>query len=198
MPKDNVVKKTPLKDRGLMPVIILTLIAMACVTALAAVSGLTMEARKLQDDEAKLTVQRELFPAGDSFTEISTDDINSQFPNVTQIVKVLDKAGEPIGYVITAEGAGYGGPLPATVGFDLAGDIVGARFEVSDETAGYGQNAAKAEFYEQFTKFNASQELSADKSSSEHTIDALTGSTRSTNAILDAINEASGAFLLMD
>ncbi|HHU07332.1 MAG TPA: FMN-binding protein [Clostridiaceae bacterium] len=198
MPAKNDENKTSLIDRGFMPVVILTIIAMVCVTALALVSDITQEARDQQELEASFAVQLELFPEAAEFEQIPLTDVATQFPNVTQIVQALDSSGNIIGFVITAEGNGYGGALPATVGFAEDGSIVGIRFDVSAETAGYGQNAAKPDFYEQFTAFNANQTLTTDSSSSDSVIDALTGSTRTTNAIVDAINEASGAFLLMD
>ncbi|NLK02576.1 MAG: FMN-binding protein [Clostridiaceae bacterium] len=190
--------KTPLIDRGPMPVIILTVIAAVCIVALALTSNLTQEARDKQEAEAVLSVQREFFPDAEEFTDIGLDQIITEYPGVTKIVEALDGSGNRLGFVITAEAMGYGGLIPATVGYDNDGQIVGARFEVSGETAGYGQNAAKPEFYSQFTAFNASQKLSADKGSTDTVIDGITGSTRSTNGIVDALNQAAGAFLLLN
>jgi Na+-translocating ferredoxin:NAD+ oxidoreductase RnfG subunit len=190
--------KTPLIDRGPMPVIILTVIAAVCIVALALTSNLTQEARDKQEAEAALSVQREFFPDAKEFTDIELGQIVTEYPGVTKIVEALDGSGNRLGFVITAEAMGYGGLIPATVGYDNDGQIVGARFDVSGETAGYGQNAGKPEFYSQFTAFNASQKLSADKGSADTVIDGITGSTRSTNGIVDALNQAAGAFLLLN
>jgi len=141
--ENNADKRPPLIDRGAMPVIILTLVTMFCVAALALVSNLTSEARAQQEAEAALSIQRELFPAASEFKEISLEKISPDFANITQIVEAVDSSGSRLGFVITATGMGYGGPIPTTVGYDTEGKIVGTRFDVSAETAGYGQNAAK-------------------------------------------------------
>lgn len=198
MPSKEDENKTPLIDRGVMPVVILTVIAMVCVAALAFVSSITQDARDQQELEASFAIQLELFPEAAEFEQISLTAVESEFPNVSQIVEAIDSSGNSLGYVITAEGSGYGGTLPATVGYDTDGNIVGVRLDVSAETAGYGQNAGKPEFYEQFSLYNSSQMLTADSSSSDVLIDALTGSTRTTNAVVAAINEASGAFRLIN
>lgn len=198
MPAKDNKNKTPLIDRGIMPVVILTVITIVCVAALAFVSSITEDARKAQELQASFAIQLELFPEADEFLQIPLDDIAAKFPSITQIVQAIDSSGGSLGYVVTAEGNGYGGELPATVGYDTDGNIVGVRFDVSAETAGYGQNAGKPDFYEQFSSYNASQTLTADSSSSDTVIDALTGSTRTTNAIVAAINDASGAFQLME
>ena len=95
--------KTPLIDRGPMPVIILTVIAAVCIVALALTSNLTQEARDKQEAEAALSVQREFFPDAKEFTDIELDQIVTEYPGVTKIVEALDGSGNRLGFVITAE-----------------------------------------------------------------------------------------------
>ena len=93
---------------------------------------------------------------------------------------------EAAGDAIEATEQGFGGDV--TVHLTLDGDKIQAlTIDTPDETAGLGQRASEAEFTDQFIG------KSAPFAYGEDGIEALSGATVTSNAVLKAINRAAGA-----
>ncbi len=100
--------------------------------------------------------------------------------DVLEIVK--DPAGS--GYVVKAQGQGYGGKVPAVVAFDANGQIAAVKFLENGETKGFGSR-----LYEETDWANQFQGKEAKKMTISD-IDALSGATISSKAAVQAVNAA--------
>lgn len=92
------------------------------------------------------------------------------------------------GYLITTSAYGYGSDVSVMTAIQ-EGVIKEVRvLDASEETPGLGQNVTKASFTSQFQGLKQAPALS--KNSAEGTIEALTGATRSSNAVANAVATA--------
>lgn len=103
--------------------------------------------------------------------------------DISSLYEARDASGNVIGYCVTASGTGYGGPVAVTLGVDVQGLVTGCVVGDTEfaETAGFGTRAREAAFQDQF------QGISAIEGGS---FEALSGATRTSNAVLDATNRA--------
>ena len=120
--------------------------AVACV-GLAFVYGKTkavIDKQELANLEAAIT---ELFPAADSFTDI-TGTIASPDSGVSfESEYSISQNGMLIGAAIQASGGGYGGPINMLVGVNADGTISRIKILNHSETPGLGANAVKANYF---------------------------------------------------
>lgn len=93
------------------------------------------------------------------------------------------------GRVIEVAASGYGGEFLVTVGIAPDGAITGVSIGENQETVGLGKNAEKPEFTNQFVDKNGPVEL-VKSGATGNQIDALTGATVTSRAVVDAVNEA--------
>lgn len=110
---------------------------------------------------------------------------------ISELLGAYDSNNQLIGYVFTATcSEGYGGDVPISMGIALDGTITGLEVLSNSETEGYGANASKPEFKEQFTGLNAPK-ISYVKDGSANgkdQINGISGATKTTNAITKAVN----------
>lgn len=102
----------------------------------------------------------------------------------------LDKSGETIGYIFVTEAYGYGSMISVMSG--IAEDkIVGVEIlDCSSETPGLGQNVAESSFRKQFKGVTAAPTVIKGSTDAENEIEAVTGATKSSNAVAEAVNSA--------
>ncbi len=158
---------------------VLTIIAVIAALVLAVTNLLTegpiakRQAQQLQDAFGAVL-------AADTYEEV-TEGLENQ--DISSLYVAKDAQGNVIGYTVTASGTGYGGPVAVTLGVDAQGVVTGC--VVGDgnfsETAGFGTRALEPAFQEQFKGISAVEGGS---------FEALTGATRTSNAVLDATNRA--------
>ena len=101
-----------------------------------------------------------------------------------------DASGNVAGYVFgITTGEGYGGDISFTMGLTSEGTITGISFLDISETAGLGMRADTDDFKNQFVD-KTSEFISYTKTGakSEDEIDALSGSTVTTNAVVNGVN----------
>lgn len=104
---------------------------------------------------------------------------------INEVLEALDADGAVIGYVMTSTSHnGYGGDVPITIGIGLDGTIVGVQVLDNSETSGFGSRAKEPWFTEQFAN------LKADTVAAGTNFDGISGATRTTNAVTNAINAA--------
>lgn len=94
---------------------------------------------------------------------------------------INDKSGNKIGYSFIAAAKGYNGNVTVSVGIDLDGVITGIDIVSMNETAGIGAKCAEDSFKEQF--IGKSGILSSNQD-----IDAISGATITTDAVVAAVN----------
>lgn len=108
----------------------------------------------------------------------------------TEIYSALDAAGNEIGYAISTFDKSYGGDIQVMTGFDTEGKITGVQILSIDDTPGLGMNAKKDGFRNQYVGRTAGN-LVVSKNAAEDEIQAITGATRTSEAVTRCVNKAS-------
>ncbi len=107
----------------------------------------------------------------------------------TSVVAALDENSNTIGYVVVNSEKGYGGDISVMTGVDLNGKVTGVNILSHSETAGLGANATSEKFRDKFIGLIEGITVSKDKPG-ENSIDALTGATITSRAVVNAVNAA--------
>ena len=93
--------------------------------------------------------------------------------------------------ILVTNHSGYGGDIQLAVGVSLDYSIKGIAFLTINETAGLGMEAQNKEFLDQFIGKQVLQySYTKTGSTSDSEIDALSGATITTSAVVDAVNTA--------
>ena len=102
------------------------------------------------------------------------------------------KGGETAAYIFTESAKGYGGDVSVMTAVKPDGTIAGvAILDVSNETPGLGQNAAKESFYSQYAELKKGVSLLKNGAKAENNeVDAVTGATITSTAVTRAVNTA--------
>ena len=164
------------------PVIVLTAIAFFCTALLAGVNSLTKEKIKAAAQEKNNAAMRMLFPEEQAFENVEADAELLKKYGVSKI----SKAAESKGFVYEVSTSGYGGEILIMIGFLEDGEILGVRILSHGETKGIGTRVVESEeFLSQFKGKNALNEAG---------VDAVSGATVSSSAVLTGINNACNLF----
>lgn len=160
-------------------VLTLLIVAIFCSIVLSFVYSFTSP--RIAETKNKLTLEglREVIIAQE-FVEIIPDTL----------WRALDSSGTFTGIVFRVFPQGYGGPIPITVGLDLAGKITGVRIasaaEGLKETPGLGVKITEPDFRKQFID-KCALEVQIKKDGGE--IDAITAATISSRAVCSGIKK---------
>lgn len=181
-------------------IITLTLITLVAGVLLGYVYELTKEPIAAKTLETKLNAYHKVFPQADDFTEGAFNDPDAAqavldsagYPDerVDECLAAVDASGNILGYVLSVTTAeGYGGDIKVSMGVGADGVLKGIEILSISETAGLGMKADTDEFKGQFSGKNVSK-FSYTKSgaSADYEIDALSGATITTNAMVNAVN----------
>ena len=175
-------KKNSTWNDLLKPVVVLTVICAVVAAALAAVNNVTAPIIAKAAAEAANAARYELLPEADGFEEIevAVDGVTS-----------MHKATNGAGYVIAAQGNGFGGngSVKLMIAYDNEGAILNCKvIDCAAETPGIGDKIVnEAWFMEQFIGKNG--ELKAGEN-----VDTISGTTISSKAAISAMNAAYKAF----
>ena len=181
-------------------VITLTLITVVAGALLGYVYELTKEPIAAKTLEAKLSSYRSVFPAADDFTEYQAVDYDEARrvldsagfteETVDECLAAVDAGGSVLGYVMTVTTSeGYGGDITVSMGVDRSGMLNGIEILSISETAGLGMKADTDEFKGQFKGKNVAQfTYTKTGAAAEYEIDAISGATITTNAMVNAVN----------
>ena len=167
----------------------LTAIALVAAAALAALNGMTKDPiAKAQEAKVKEAISA-VMPA---FDRLEDRDINGALCHLG-----YDAEGNFVGAAVEAgNDKGFGGHLQLMVGFDKEGQVSGYRILETHETPGLGAKADQ--WFQKGGKGDvigtppASNALSVKKDGG--TVDAISGSTITSRAFLDVVNDAAKVF----
>lgn len=169
--------------------IALTAIALVAAAALAALNGVTKEPIA-QAQQAK--VEQAISAVLPAFASLEDKEVDGHVCHVG-----LDAEGNMVGAAIEAgNDKGFGGHLQLMVGFGADGNTYGYQILETHETPGLGAKAAQ--WFQKDGKGNvigrnpAETALSVKKDGGD--IDAISGSTITSRAFLEAVNEAATVF----
>ncbi|MBP5644766.1 MAG: RnfABCDGE type electron transport complex subunit G [Bacteroidales bacterium] len=162
----------------------LTVIAVVAAGALALVSAVTAEPIAQAQKAKKEAAVKAVLPAFDRIEEVTIDGV--------ACTKAYNAEGTMIGMAVESSSEkGFGGHLGVMVGFDTEGCITGYRVLETAETPGLGAKAG--EWFQQGNKGdiigkNPANPLSVKKDGGD--VDAISGSTITSRAFCEAINNA--------
>ena len=156
------------------PIIFLTIIVAISVILLVVVNNITspvVEARRMEEITGNL---EKIFPGIDKY-ELKDE-----------IYFIYGKDGEKLGYAFTASGSGYGGVIDILVGLNSNFEIEGVSIISQTETPGVGARITESSFTDQFKGLTINDIA---LKSGGGKIDAITGATISSNAVVSAIRD---------
>lgn len=185
--------KSMLKDAGI--IVAITLIA---GLVLGGVYQLTKEPIEEQKRIKKANACKEVYAEAASFTEMKDFDteaaasvLAAEYPaqDIDEVMEAVDGSGNTIGYVLTVTThEGYGGDIQFTMGVTDEGMLNGISILSISETAGLGMRAEEV-LKPQFAGKSAEKyEYTKTGAVSESQIDAISGATITTNAVVNGVN----------
>lgn len=138
---------------------------------------------------------------GDSIDDIEDvpeeelEEVQSSYSNITGVLNLV-KDGDIIGRILTVTSSGYGGTMENALMFNNQGDILGYRNISNSESPGFGDEIAEESYYSRYDGKSVaeSDELVSGSGGGENEIEAISGATVSSNAVLTGLNEAVAAF----
>lgn len=154
------------------PVILLTIVVAVCVSLLTYVDSLTREKISAQEDEAFKALLTEMFPEMSRYEELK-DDIYTVYSD-----------GSQLGYAFLAIGKGYGGDINILVGLSDETTVKEIKIISQTETPGLGTRITEPFFTDQFAGI-AIEDIALSRDGGK--IDAITSSTISSSAVVDAV-----------
>jgi len=108
---------------------------------------------------------------------------------------VAKKENKTIGYIIRAKQRGYASTITMLVGFDLGGQIVGVKILSQEETPGLGAKINEVRYGENKPWFLKQFEGKIAQELDLKNIQAITGATISSTAVLEGVKKAVSEFL---
>ena len=179
---------------------ILFLITLISGAALGLVYEVTKEPIAQQEQKAKNEAYQNVFEAAEDFTELTEEAYSSDAltafvkengfdASIDGVAQALSGDGSVLGYVITVtDHEGYGGDIQFTMGVADDGTFNGISLLSISETAGLGMRAGEVlvpQFAgKQVEKFSYTKTGAA----SDDQIDAISGATITTNAVVNGVN----------
>lgn len=194
MPSSNKCPMARHRNGAIFSAFTVLIVALVCAGVLAgAHCGLTdaFTASDAALDEAKGGAQRKaLFPEAGSFEAQSApavEGLNSVYRADT---------GEWVFDVTSSQG--YHGDVELMVGINADGTVAGLQVVAEDETDGIGTNAFTEEYFGGFAGAAAAGELTVDEAGAGQThVDAVSGATFTSRAVVDCLNIAFAAYAQM-
>lgn len=164
------------------PIVVLCVICMMVTGALAVTNGITapiIEAATLAAQEAART---ELLPDAQGFEKVEGINV----ANVSDVYRTTND----VGVVITSSAKGYGGDVVVMTAITPDGTIKQIKVTKQSETKGIGSNVVSTpSYWERYEGVSAGQALVLNQD-----IDAYSGATISSKAVLSAVNSAIEAY----
>ena len=184
-------KKIMLKEAG-----ILFAITLLAGLMLGFVYELTKEPIRLQEEKAIQEACRAVYVSAESFEEASyvpSAELAAQLKEtgveIGTVYDALDAAGAHIGYVLeSTTSEGYGGKITLYMGVTDEGQLNGISILSIAETPGLGMRAEEV-LVPQFENVKADIfTYTKSQSQAENEIDAISGATITTEAVVNAVN----------
>ena len=151
-----------------------------------------------QEEAAKAKACNEVFPQASSFEALEGFDateaheaIYSDYPgaDIDDVLAALDADGNILGHVITVtDHDGYGGDIQFMMGVTNEGTLNGISLLTISETAGLGMQAGEVLVPQFSDKTVSSFTYTKNGAASDSEIDAISGATITTKAVVDGVN----------
>ena len=139
-----------------------------------------------QEWEQTQSVMSQLIKA-DDFQEVKVAGDNQGY-------KALDSGGKTVGYLFVTMAYGYGSDV-SVMSAVMDGKVIGVDvLDASNETPGLGQNVTRKEFIDQFDGTDDTLEVVKNDPANKNQVEAVTGATKSSNAVATSVKEALALF----
>ena len=163
------------------PIVVLCAICIVVTGALAATNNVTAPIIEAATQAAEEAARTELLPDAQGFEAV---DLTAE--NVSAIYKTTND----VGVVITSSAKGYGGDVVVMTAITPDGTIKQIKVTEQSETKGIGSNVVSTpSYWERYEGASAGQALVLNQD-----IDAYSGATISSKAVLSAVNSAIEAY----
>ncbi|MDO4798307.1 MAG: FMN-binding protein [Coriobacteriales bacterium] len=170
------------KTGTVLPVVVLVVICVVAAALLAVVHQVTEPVITQAEEQKALGIYTSLFPNASTF-----EDTGHTSDSCLEVMRAQDASNKTIGYVVVAQGKGYGGQVPLVVAFDAEGTVLDLVAMDNDETPGLGSKACDPTYLDQYVGKSA-HELG------EGDVDLISGATITSKAVLSAFNAAVEAY----
>lgn len=177
--------------------VILLVITLISGLLLGLVYQITKEPIAAQQEKAKQEACQEVFAEAASFSAIEVVELDAQIwaeagyaeETIEEVMAAQNDAGETLGYVITVTTKeGYSGDIRFSIGIKEDGTVNGISILEIAETAGLGMRAEEV-LKPQFTdKVVEKFEYTKSGATSDSQVDAISGATITTNAVVNGVN----------
>ncbi len=183
--------------------IVIVAVTLVAVLALSVVNQITREPIAQAEINARAEIYSAVYPNAAGFAEIDNSDALLEASAellsgagydgccINDALAVTDSNGDVEGYVIAATSPnGYGGDIQVAIGI-CGGKLTGFDVVSQNETAGLGSKCTESDFKAQFAGKAATElEYTKTGASADNQIDAISGATVTTKAVLAAVNSA--------
>ncbi len=159
----------------------LLLICAIVAAVVAGVYHLTLSTYEANMQETKNKTIADIFPGVEGLTSKEMTAVKD-----VALSEVYDKNNVLIGYCAESVAAGFGGDISLMIGYAPDGSIVGVRVLAMSETPGLGSKAGEAQYLASYDGKTGILTLNQD-------VDAISGATISSRAILEGVNAATEA-----
>lgn len=176
---------------------ILFVITLVAGLLLALVYQITKEPIAAQKEKAKQEACKEVFADAASFEgvefvqpeQVEWSEAGYSQESIDEVMAAKDASGSVLGYVITVTTKeGYGGDIKFSIGIRNEGLVNGISILEIAETAGLGMRSEEV-LKPQFAGKTAEQfEYTKSGAVSENQVDAISGATITTNAVVNGVN----------
>ncbi|MFC1983537.1 FMN-binding protein [Chloroflexota bacterium] len=156
---------------GVFPILFITVVVFAAVSLITWTDSITADKIEEQEEQQIQSRLEEMFPSMREYT--FKDDIYTLYSDGTEI-----------GYAFLAVGKGYGGDIKILIGLEDETTMKGITIISQTETPGLGSRIAEESFASKFTGLNIN-DVALKQDGGQ--IDALTGATISSGAVVDAV-----------
>jgi electron transport complex protein RnfG len=175
------------------PAIALAAICLVCAAVLALTNSLTKQRVESLDAEQRNKAMSELIPAATDFGEAAETETEAD-GKAAQLTYYIakDGKGNVAGYIFLTSATGYGGEISVMTAMDTSKKVIGVKLVEISETPALGMKAQDESFLSQFAR--KVKGISATKNKPEgNQIQAITGATITSNAVVQAVNMALSA-----
>ena len=148
--------------------------------------------------QASYAMYYEALEEGDDINDVPEEEfekIQSSYPKIKSVLNVT-RGGEDFGKIFSVTSNGYGGEMENAIIFDNEGNIVAFRNISNDESPGFGNIISDEKYYTRYDGKSVanSGELVLGSGGGENEIEAISGSTVTSKAVISGLNDAIAAF----
>ena len=158
---------------------ILFAISFICTLLLVLCNALTEDRIALLKKEAENKAKTDVLPVAAAFEDADAKGVAEAYIG-------KDSGGNTVGYCFKTEPNGFGGKITMMVGIDKDGKVSGVKITNLSETPGLGAKVNDSNYLSQY-RYQVGEMAFGDQ------VDAISGATISSKAVLQAVNNATAA-----